>query len=138
MASKLGFRRPAVASADGAAREREKRGYVLVIYPHEYGWVALMPDFRGATGRAVEMESAISHAIQAARKVCSATMEVGRVIPDPSEISAVKSNPIWVRVYGVDWSRASMRTVSMDELTVHEAKKVMCARSLPRSIALRS
>jgi hypothetical protein len=48
------------------------------------------------------MESAISHAIQAARKVCSATMEVGRVIPDPSEISAVKSNPIWVRVYGVD------------------------------------
>ena len=109
-----------------------------MIYPHEYGWVALMPDFRGATGRAVEMESAISHAIQAARKVCSAMMEVGRVIPDPSEISAVKSNPIWVRVYGVDWSRASMRTVSMDELTVHKAKKVMCARSLPRSIALRS
>jgi predicted RNase H-like HicB family nuclease len=114
--SKLGRRQPTVALADSAAWEGERRGYVLVIYPHDYGWVALMPDFRGATGRAVEMESAISHAIQAARKVCSAMIEVGRVIPDPSEISSVKSDPLWVRVYGVDWSRAIMRTVSMDEL----------------------
>jgi predicted RNase H-like HicB family nuclease len=114
--SKLGWRRSTVALADSAAWEGERRGYVLVIYPHDYGWVALMPDFRGATGRAVEMESAISHAIQAARKVCSAMIEVGRVIPDPSEISSVRSDPLWVRVYGVDWSRAIMRTVSMDEL----------------------
>ena len=123
VASKLGFRRPAVARTDSAARESEKRGYALVIYPHEYGWVALMPDFRGATGRAVEMESAISHAIQAARKVCSAMIEVGRGYPDSSEISAVISDPIWVRVYGVDWSRATMRTVPMDELTCTRRKR---------------
>jgi hypothetical protein len=78
--SKLGLRRAAVAPADGAAREGERRGYALVIYPHDYGWVALIPDFRGATGRAAEMESAILQAIKSARKVCSAMIEVRRVI----------------------------------------------------------
>jgi hypothetical protein len=137
-ASNLGFRRSAVALPDGTAREGAKRGYVLVIYPHDYGWIALMPDFRGATGRAVEMESAISHAIQAARRICCAMIEVGRVIPDPSEISAVISDPIWVRVYGVDWSRATVRTVSMDELTEPKVRKALYERSLPRHITLRS
>jgi predicted RNase H-like HicB family nuclease len=136
--SKLGWRRPAFARADGAGQEGERGGYLLVIYPHDYGWVALIPDFRGATGRAVEMESAVLQATQAARRVCSAMTEVGRGVPDPSEISSVKSDPVWVRVYGVDWSRATVRTVSMDELTVPRAGKVMCERSLPRPISLRS
>jgi len=136
--SKLGWRRPAVALADDASWEGERRGYILVIYPHDYGWVALMPDFRGATGRAVEMELAIMHAIQAARKVCSAIIEVGRVIPAPLEISSMKSDPIWVRAYGVDWSRAIMRTVSMDELTAPKARNVICERTLPRHVSLRS
>jgi hypothetical protein len=137
-ASKLGFRRVAVAAADDVAREVDTHGYVLVIYPHDYGWVALLPDFRGAMGRDVEMESAILHAIHAARKVCSAMIEVGRVIPAPSKISSVKADSIWVRVYGVDWSRAIVRTVSMDELTVPTTRKVMRERTLPRPISVRS
>jgi hypothetical protein len=75
-----------------------------------------MPDFRGATGRAAEMEAAVLQAIEGARKVCSALEEVGAEIPDPLDISLVKSNPVWVRVYGIDWARAVVQAVSREEL----------------------
>jgi predicted RNase H-like HicB family nuclease len=96
---KLSMKSSISMSISCSMREVETRGYVLAIYPQDYGWVALMPDFRGATGRDVEMESAILRAIQAARKVCSAMIEVGRVIPAPSEISSVKTDPIWSRLW---------------------------------------
>lgn len=83
------------------------------------------------------MDSAIQQAIQAARKICSAMGEVGKVIPDPSEIASVQSNPIWVRVYGVDWSRAIIRTVSMDELTA-PTTSVVRERPVLRHVSLRS
>jgi hypothetical protein len=96
--------------------------YVLVVYPHHYGWVALMPDFRGATGRAAEMEAAVLQAIEGARKVCSAMEEVGAEIANPLDISLVKSNPVWVRVYGIDWARAVVQTVSREELMASKSR----------------
>jgi hypothetical protein len=104
--------------------------YLIVTYPHEYGWVAVMPDFRGATGRADEMESAIWQAIRSAHKVCSAMRELGRVIPAPMDLSSVKSKHRWAGAYGIDWSKAIVRTISINDLITSETKKEMNVRSL--------
>lgn len=91
--------------------------YLLVTYPHEYGWVAVMPDFRGATGRAQEMEPAVWRAIQAARKICAVILELGRSMPTPTDLATVRNNRVWANTYGIDWSNAVVRTISGDKLT---------------------
>jgi hypothetical protein len=95
-----------------------------------------MPDFRGATGRTDEMDSAIRQAIQAAQKVCAAIIELGRAVPTPLDLPSVKSNHLWTSVYGIDWSRAVVHTVPVNELIAPEARTVMCARNLTRSSRL--
>jgi hypothetical protein len=105
--------------------------YLVVTYPQEYGWVAVMPDFRGATGRAGEMDAAIGQAIRSANKVCSAISELGRGMPAPMDLSAVKSNHRWAGVYGVDWSKAIVHTIPVNDLIASETKKKMSARGCP-------
>ena len=103
--------------------------YLVVTYPYEYSWVAVMPDFRGATGRAAEMDSAIWQAIRSASKVCSAIKELGRGMPAPMDLSAVKSNHRWAGAYGIDWSKAIVRTIPVSDLIASEDKeRDECAR----------
>ena len=118
---KIGRRWPS-ALMETAVSGKKACDYMLVVYPHHYGWVALLPDFRGATGRAADMEAAVLQAIEGARKVCSAMEEVGAEIPDPLDIALVKSNSVWVRVYGIDWARAVVRTVSREELMASKSR----------------
>ena len=110
---RLELARPGVVgrvSADPA------QGYILLAYPHHYGWVALMPDFRGATGRARTAEQAMNQAISAAQKVATAMAELGRSHPAPLDLAAIKDDPVWSLTYGIDWTRAIMHTVSVTEL----------------------
>ena len=92
------------------------QGYILLAYPHHYGWVALMPDFRGAMGRARTAEQAIKQAIFAAQKVVAAMNELGRSYPEPLDLAAIRDDPVWTHAYGINWTRAIKHTVPVAEL----------------------
>ena len=92
------------------------QGYILLAYPHHYGWVALMPDFRGATGRARTAEQAMNQAIFAAHKVATAMAELGRAHPVPLDLAAIKDDPVWTLTYGINWTQAITLTVPVAEL----------------------
>jgi hypothetical protein len=83
-----------------------------------------MPDFRGAMGRADEMQPAMIQALGGALKVCSVTMELGKPLPEPSELSLLKNDPLWTRVYGVDWSRAVVHSVPKDKLVARVRREI--------------
>jgi predicted RNase H-like HicB family nuclease len=92
------------------------QGYIILAFPHHYGWVALMPDFKGATGRARTAKQAMNQAIFAAQKVAIAMAELGRPRPAPMDLAAIKDNPVWTLTYGIDWTRAIRHTVPVGEL----------------------
>lgn len=96
--------------------EKPVASYLVVTYRHEYGWVAVMPDFNGATGRAEEMGPAVWKAVQAARKICAAMRELDRPLPTPADLATVRHNRVWANTYGIDWSNAIVRTISGDKL----------------------
>jgi predicted RNase H-like HicB family nuclease len=103
--------------------------YLVVTYPHDYGWVTVMPDFRGATGRADDLQKAMLQALKGALKVCSVTLELGKPLPEPLELSFLKKDHVWGRIYGVDWSRAVVHTICADKLIAAAQKKV-CEKGL--------
>jgi predicted RNase H-like HicB family nuclease len=111
--------------------EQGQPRYLVVTYPHDYGWVTVMPDFRGATGRADDMQQAVLQALKGALKVCSVTLELGKPLPEPLELSFLKNDHVWARIYGVDWSRAVVHAISGDKLIAAAQKKV-CATGLYR------
>ena len=114
---------------DAGQSEQGQIRYLVVTYPHDYGWVTLMPDFRGATGRADEMKKAMLQALKGALKVCSVTLELGKPLPEPLELSFLKDDHVWGRIYGVDWSKAVVHTISEDKLVAAAQKKV-CEKGL--------
>jgi predicted RNase H-like HicB family nuclease len=100
----------------GRVSADQAHGYILLAYPHHYGWVALMPDFRGAMGRARTAEKAMNQAIFAAQNVATAMAELGRSHPAPLDLAAIKNDPVWSLTYGIDWTRAITQTVPVAEL----------------------
>jgi|SRR5687767_11479109 len=111
--SRCKFARP---SLEGRVNANPAQGYILLAYPHHYGWVALMPDFRGAMGRARTAEQAMNQAIFAAQKVATAMAELGRSHPAPMDLATIKDNPAWSLTYGINWRRAITHTVPVVEL----------------------
>lgn len=88
--------------------------YLVVALQHPSGgWVAVLPDFIGVTGRAVTMQHAIDRAAAGAREVCAVIVSVRKAMPEPSDLAAAQRNHRWVKEYGIDWQQAVTQTVPL-------------------------
>ena len=88
--------------------------YLVVALQHPSGgWVAVLPDFVGVTGRATSMQHAIDRATAGAREFCAIVVGVKKAMPRPGELGDAKRNHRWTKEYGIDWERAVIRTVAL-------------------------
>jgi hypothetical protein len=88
--------------------------YLVVALQHPSGgWVAVLPDFVGVTGRATSMQHAIDRATAQAREFCAIVVGVRKVMPEPCELADVQRNHRWAKEYGIDWQRAVIQTVAL-------------------------
>jgi predicted RNase H-like HicB family nuclease len=88
--------------------------YLVVTLQHPSGgWVAVLPDFVGVTGRAASMQHAIDRASAGAREVCAIMVGIRRAMPEPCDLSAAQRNFRWAKEYGIDWQQAVIQTVAL-------------------------
>jgi hypothetical protein len=86
--------------------------YLVVTLQHPSGgWVAVLPDFVGVTGRAVSMQHAIDRATAGAREVCAVLVGIKKTMPEPCDLAAAQKNHRWAKEYGIDWERAVVQPV---------------------------
>jgi hypothetical protein len=88
--------------------------YLVVTLQHPSGgWVAVLPDFVGVTGRAVSMQHAIDRATAAAREVCAVVFDMKKSMPEPCDLALVQKNLRWAKEYGIDWQQAVIQKVAL-------------------------
>ena len=88
--------------------------YLVVALQHPSGgWVAVLPDFVGVTGRATSMQHAIDRATAGAREFCAILVGIKKAMPTPCELSDAQRNRRWAKEYGVDWERAVIQSVAL-------------------------
>jgi predicted RNase H-like HicB family nuclease len=88
--------------------------YLVVTLQHPSGgWVAVLPDFIGVTGRATSMQHAIERATAAAREVCAVIFDIRKDMPKPCDLVAVQKNLRWAKEYGIDWQEAIIQKVTL-------------------------
>jgi predicted RNase H-like HicB family nuclease len=88
--------------------------YLVVALQHPSGgWVAVLPDFVGVTGRAASMQHAIDRASAGAREVCAIMVGVRKAMPEPCDLSVAQRNFRWAKEYGIDWQQAVIQTVTL-------------------------
>ena len=88
--------------------------YLVIALQHPSGgWVAVMPDFVGVTGRAVSMQHAIDRTTAAAREVCAVIVSVKKAMPEACDLAAARRNIRWAKEYGVNWENAVIQTVAL-------------------------
>ena len=88
--------------------------YLVVALQHPSGgWVAVLPDFVGVTGRAVTMQHAIDRAAAEAREVCAIIVDVRKAMPAPCDLSTAQRNRRWAKEYGIDWQQAVVQAVAL-------------------------
>lgn len=90
--------------------------FLIIAYPHEScGWVSILPDFVGVTGRADEMGLAMWRATKAAEQVCEALAQLDQALPTPINLASAQKKHVWVNAYGLDWSTAVVRSVRLSD-----------------------
>jgi hypothetical protein len=88
--------------------------YLVVALQHPSGgWVAVLPDFVGVTGRATSMQHAIDRATAGAREFCAIVVGVRKAMPEPLELADAQRNHRWAKEYGIDWHQAVIQTVTL-------------------------
>ena len=88
--------------------------YLVVTLQHPSGgWVAVLPDFIGVTGRAMSMQHAIERATAAAREVCAVIFDIKKGMPEPCDLAVAQKNYRWAKEYGIDWQEAVIQTVTL-------------------------
>lgn len=88
--------------------------YLVVALQHPSGgWVAVLPDFVGVTGRAVDMQHAIDRATAEAREVSAVIAEVRKAMPEPCDLAAAQRNHRWAKEYGIAWDQAIIQTINL-------------------------
>ena len=88
--------------------------YLVVALQHPSGgWVAVLPDFVGVTGRAVTMQHAIDRAAAGAREVYAIIVGMRKAMPEPCDLSTAQRNLRWAKEYGIDWQQAVVQTVAL-------------------------
>jgi hypothetical protein len=90
--------------------------FLIIAYPHEScGWVSILPDFVGVTGRANEMGLAMWRATKAAQQVCETLAQLDQALPTPTNLASAQKRHVWVNAYGLDWSTAVVRSVRLSD-----------------------
>jgi predicted RNase H-like HicB family nuclease len=88
--------------------------YLVVTLQHPSGgWVAVLPDFVGVTGRAVSMQHAIDRATAGAREVCAVLVGIRKTMPEPCDLAAAHKNQRWAKEYGINWEHAVVQAVAI-------------------------
>jgi hypothetical protein len=88
--------------------------YLVVALQHPSGgWVAVLPDFIGVTGRATSMQHAIDRATAGAREFCAIVFGIRKAMPQPCELADAQRNHRWAKEYGIDWQQAVVQTVTL-------------------------
>ena len=88
--------------------------YLVVALQHPSGgWVAVLPDFVGVTGRATSMQHAIDRATAVAREFCAIVVGIRKAMPAPCDLADVQRNHRWAKEYGIDWQQAVVQTIAM-------------------------
>lgn len=88
--------------------------YLVVTLQHPSGgWVAVLPDFVGVTGRAVTMQHAVDRAAAGAREVFGIMVGLKKAVPQPCDLAAAQRNHRWAREYGIDWQHALVQSVTL-------------------------
>ena len=88
--------------------------YLVVALQHPSGgWVAVLPDFVGVTGRATSMQHAIDRATAGAREYCAIVVGIRKAMPEPCALGDVQRDHRWAKEYGIDWQQAVIQTVAM-------------------------
>jgi hypothetical protein len=88
--------------------------YLVVALQHPSGgWVAVLPDFVGVTGRATSMQHAIDRATAGAREFCAIVFGIRKSMPEPCQLDVAQRNLRWAKEYGIDWERAVVQTVAL-------------------------
>ena len=88
--------------------------YLVVALQHPSGgWVAVLPDFVGVTGRATSMQHAIDRATAGAREYCAIVVGIRKSMPEPCELADVQRDHRWAKEYGIDWQQAVIQTVAL-------------------------
>jgi len=88
--------------------------YLVVTLQHPSGgWVAVLPDFVGVTGRAVTMQHAVDRAAAGAREVFGIMVGLKKVVPEPCDLATAQRNHRWAREYGIDWQHALVQSVTL-------------------------
>ena len=88
--------------------------YLVVALRHPSGgWVAVLPDFVGVTGRATSMQHAVDRAAAQAREYCAIVVAINKTMPEPCELAVAQRNHRWAKEYGIDWPQAVIQTVTL-------------------------
>lgn len=88
--------------------------YLVVTLQHPSGgWVAVLPDFIGVTGRATSMQHAVERATAGAREVCAVLFDIRKTMPDACDLATAQRNLRWAKEYGIDWQQAVVQTVAL-------------------------
>lgn len=88
--------------------------YLVVALQHPSGgWVAVLPDFVGITGRATSMQHAIDRATAGAREFCAIVVGIRKAMPMPCELGDAQRDHRWAKEYGIDWEHAVIQTVAL-------------------------
>jgi hypothetical protein len=98
--------------------------FLIVAYRHEFcGWVSMLPDFVGVTGRGNEMGLAMWRATKAAQQVCEVLAELDQPLPTPTDLALARKRHVWINVHGIDWSTAVVRSVRLSDTSQNTALK---------------
>lgn len=98
--------------------------YLVVALQHPSGgWVAVLPDFVGVTGRATSLQHAIDRAAAQAREYCAIVVSIKKAMPEPRELAAAQRNHRWAKEYGIDWPQAVIQTVTLAHPGIGERRR---------------
>ena len=103
--------------------------YLVVALQHPSGgWVAVLPDFVGVTGRAMTMQHAIDRATAAAREVCATVVSIRKAMPEPCALAAAQRNLTWTKEYGIDWQQAVIQAATLSHPGMRQRRQVAAKR----------
>jgi hypothetical protein len=118
---------------EGISRESTVSHFLIIAYRHEFcGWVSILPDFVGVTGRASEMGLALWRAAKAAQQVCDVLAQLDQPLPTPTDLASARKRHVWINAYGLDWSTAVVRSVRLSDTpqaTAHQRAAHQASKS---------
>ncbi len=110
--------------------------FLIIACPHEScGWVSMLPDFVGVTGRGNAMGLAMWRATKAAQQVFEVLVRLDQALPMPTDLASAKKMHLWVNAYGLDWSTAVVRSIRLSDIAETEWHS-RAARQAPKPALL--